>query len=232
MDHVIVWLDKYVAKPNCCETLKTAFSTTIDPENVSSTTINATDISNLIAEPMDTQSGFHSIPSILRLFDDMEKCYNYLLSIAGKKRIFFITSGSSGQYILPKLLTRDPHIFQDSDGKFYEDSIYIFCADIAQHAQWADDFLELGCIKMGADENMVLCWLTKDIANYFATKGEQELSSDDIEMVKNALQHFTWARALYVKANGIWRGFNITVPLKKLDALITQAEHKIAKSED
>ncbi|CAF4044542.1 unnamed protein product [Rotaria sp. Silwood1] len=231
-DHIIVWLDQNVASPNDCQNLKKAFFTTIDPENELPTKIDDKDILNLIHEEKPSQqSDFNATAFVFKLFDDIEKCHKFLLANAGKKRIFFITSGSFGQYIVPKLLSMDPGVFQDKNGKFYEHSIYIFCADMALHSRWAEEFLDLNCIQMYSDERAVLSRLARDIANDFVSKGEEEWVKDNIEAVKKACQYFTWARTLHTKAESVQKGGLNNDLLGKLDQLIEKAEQRIKELE-
>lgn len=240
LDPMIVWLDKYIASPDCCRTLKKAFATTINPESELLINIGETDISNLICDQTDSQkTSFHEIPFVFKLFDDIDLCYKYLLDNAGKKRIFFITSGSLGQYIVPKILERDQHIFQDRYGKLYQESIYIFCADMAAHAEWAQDFLDLECIQMQNDERLILSQLTQHIAKHFISEGEQLLVTEtnapvDEKLIpaKQAEQYFTWAKKLYIRANSVWNGSLTNDLLNKLNKLIENAEERIQQLQE
>ena len=120
-----------------------------------------------------------------------------MLENAGKKRIFFIKSGSLREHLIPELLTDHQEIFKDQNGKLYEDSIYIsevstgqlfsscpacrtspaertgqerragrphvlyssliyiFCADMIKHGQWAIDYLHLHFLNMENDDQMI-----------------------------------------------------------------------------
>ncbi|CAF2998206.1 unnamed protein product [Rotaria socialis] len=232
-DHIIVWLDQNVAESDRYPIMKSAFRTTLDPDNAFPTSITEEDVPNKIDdETIDQEANFHSIPFGFKLFDDLDKCYKFLLANAGKKRIFFITSGALGQSIVPRLLTMDPQVFQDKNGELYKHSIYIFCANMTAHAEWAEEFLDLNCIQMGNDDRMVLFWLTRDIANYFVTKGKEELTKTDIATIKQAYQDLTWGRSLYCKADSVKKGLPIDALLREIDKLITEAEEKIKERED
>ena len=149
-DHMIVWLDQNIASTGCYQQLKRAFATTVNPENYILTTIDEVDIPNLIQDQATQRDTcFLEVPFTFKLFADIQSCLNFLLANAGKKRIFFMTSGQLGKDIVRQLLTDHKHVFTDMNGKFYEDSIYIFCADAAKHAEWAFDFLDLGCYQNG-----------------------------------------------------------------------------------
>lgn len=230
--YMIVWLDKNVAEPESYRVMKKAFSTTVNPESDEQTSLIEHDIGNFIKEPSAQAFEFQSTPSDLTLFDDIDKCHKCLLANGGKKRIFFITSGDFGQYIIPKLLEHDPQIFQDKNGKFYEASIYVFCANMAKHAEWLMDYEELNCIKMERDERLILCWLTKDIAEYFLLKGKEEIRKDGIESARKACQYFNWSRGLYIKADTVFKGGVTKDLLAEIDELIKTAEAIIKANDD
>lgn len=111
-----------------------------------------------------------------------------------------------GEYIVPKILNHDLHIFQDKNGRLYEPSVYIFCADTVKHSQWAYDFLELNCIQMERDEPVILACLTRGIANYLAFEGEELLAEDRIASLNRVHQYFSWTRTLHLQAESVWKG--------------------------
>jgi len=133
---MIVWLDQNITSSDCCRQLKKAFATTTNPESKMLTNIDELDISNLIRENYtNEQTSFLQVPFTFKLFSHVEPCINFLLENQGKNRIFFITSGSLGEEIVPRILRNHQEIFKDKNGKLYEDSIYIFCADMIKHGQ-------------------------------------------------------------------------------------------------
>jgi len=233
-NHMIVWLDKNIASPDCCKQLKKAFATTTNPESRILTNIDELDISNLILDNSTYhQSSFLEVPFIFKLFSHVEPCLKFLLENAGKKRIFFITSGSLGEFIVPRILTDHQQIFKDKNGKLYEDSIYIFCADMVKHGQWAIDYLDLDCIKMENDDQSILARLTRDIAKYFLSEGKELLQNDnDILSLNKALQDFTWSKELYYKAQSIVKTHTSTTLLKDIDQFIIDTEFKIKQIND
>ncbi len=233
-NHMIVWLDKNIASPDCCKQLKKAFATATNPESKTLTNIDELDISNLILDNSTYhQSSFLQVPFIFKLFSHVEPCLQFLLENAGKKRIFFITSGSLGEFIIPRILTDHQQIFKDKNGKLYEDSIYIFCADMVKHGQWAIDYLDLDCIKMENDDQSILARLTRDIAKYFLSEGKELLQNDnDILSLNKALQYFTWSKELYYKAQSIVKTHTSTTLLKDIDQFIIDTEFKIKQIND
>ncbi|CAF1162497.1 unnamed protein product [Adineta steineri] len=229
-DHMIVWLDQNIASADCCRQLKKAFSTTINPENRISTNIDELDICNLIREnSINEQTSFLEVPFIFRLFSDVEPCLEFLIENARKKRIFFLTSGSLGEKIVPKILDEHQEIFQDENNKLYEDSIYIFCADMVKHGQWAIEYLELDCIKMENDDQTLLSRLTRDIAKYFLFKGKQfkENSNNLLSSLEKATKYFTWAKELYHRAQTIIKTHTSTNMINEIDQLIIQTQFQI-----
>ncbi|CAF0974066.1 unnamed protein product [Rotaria sordida] len=230
-NHMIVWLDKNIASPECCHELKKAFATTTNPESNLQTSINEVDINNFICDDnAQRDTSFLDIPFPFKLFSDIEPCLTFLLENAGKKRIFFITSGERGEHIVPRILNDHRKIFTDNNGNIYKDSIYVFCANVAYHGQWALDYEELDCIKMENDDRMILARLTRDIANYLKSKGEQEFSNDNnSSSVELALQYFGWAKKLYEQADKVRQAYAPNSPLNPLNIikpLIAAAEQK------
>ena len=55
-------------------------------------------------------------------------------------------------------------MFADENGKLYEDSIYIFCADTVKHGQWAIEYLDFDCIKMEKGDQAILARLIHEIS--------------------------------------------------------------------
>jgi hypothetical protein len=229
-NHMIVWLDQNIASPDCCKQLRKAFATTTNPENKTLTSIDELDISNLIHDDSTYgKSSFFQIPFYFKLFSQVEPCLRYLLNNAGKKRIFFITSGSLGEHIVPRILTDHQEIFKDENGKLYEDSIYIFCADMVKHGQWAIDYLDLDCIKMENDDEAILARLTRDIAKYFLSEGKNLLANNknDLNSLKKSLKYFTWSKELYHKAQLVVKTHSSQTVLKDIDQLIIDTEFQI-----
>jgi len=230
-NHMIVWLDQNIASPDCCKQLKKAFATTTNPESKILTTIDELDISNLIRDNYtntNEETSFLEVPFTFKLFSHVEPCINFLLENQGKKRIFFITSGSLGEQIVPRILRDHQEIFKDKNGKLYEDSIYIFCADMIKHGQWAIDYLELDCIKMENDDQAILARLTRDIAKYFLTEGKQLITnSNDLLSLEKGMQYLTWSKELYHKAQSVVKTHTSTTILKDLDQIIIDTQLKI-----
>jgi hypothetical protein len=230
-NHIIVWLDENIASPECCVVMKKAFATTTDPESSKQTSLNDVDINNFIRDDeAKRDTSFLDVPFSFKLFADPGKCLTFLRENAGKKRIFFITSGALGEHIVPRILNNHRNIFEDNDGKIYQDSIYVFCSNVAYHSKWALDYEDLDCIKMQNDDRVILARITRDIAKYLETKGKQEFSNDNLSSVALALQYFGWAKKLYEKADNVMRGYAPNHPLNPLNIinpLIAAAEQKL-----
>jgi hypothetical protein len=228
-NHIIVWLDQNITSSDYCRQLKKAFATTTNPSSKLLTSIDEQDISNLIRDDSleEKERSFLEVPFLFKLFSEIEPCLTFLLKYSQKKKIFFLTSGSLGEYIVPRILTDHQEIFKDKNGKLYEDSIYIFCADMVKHGQWAIDYLDLDCIKMENDDQAILARLTRDIARYFISEGEQFIINDEILSLSKSKQYFTWAKELFNKAQLVVKTHTNNTTITKIDQLINQTEYKI-----
>jgi hypothetical protein len=228
-DHMIVWLDQNITSPDCCKQLKKAFATTTNPETKLLTNIDEQDISNLIRDDLPYgETSFLQVPFTFKLFSQVEPCLQYLINNSEKKRIFFITSGSLGEHIIPKILKEHQEIFQDENGKISEDSIYIFCADIVKHGRWAIDYLDLDCIKMENDDQAILARLTRDIAKYLFSKGKIFIQNgNDLLSLNKSLEYFTWSKQLYHKAQSIVKTHTSSTLIKDIEQFIINTEFQI-----
>ena len=233
-NHMIVWLDRNIASPDCCKVLRKAFSTATNPENKIFTNIDDLDIENLIRENSDlNDSTFLQVPLYFKLFSDIEPCRQFLIENAGRKRVFFITSGSLGEHIVPELLTDHRKVFEDENGKLYEDSIYIFCADMIKHGQWAIEYLDLDCIKMENDDQAILARLTRDIAKYFLEQGKQlSIDKNHVHSLNKALKYFNWSRTLFHNAQSIAKTHTSQAFIHDIDQLIEQTKNEINQLEN
>jgi hypothetical protein len=225
---MIVWLDQNITSSDCCKQLKKAFATTTNPESKLLTNIDELDVSNLIRDDSTYgETTFLQVPFIFRLFSHIEPCLRFLLRNSINTRIFFITSGSLGEHIVPRILTDHQEIFKDKNGKLYEDSIYIFCADTKKHSEWAYDYLDLNCIKIENDDKLILARLTRDIAQYFVSQGEQLFQNNNISSFNDAKQYYTWARQLYLQADSVKKMPSTSDLISNIDQSINEIEKRV-----
>ena len=80
---------------------------------------------------------------------------------------------------------------------------------------------------METDERLMVTRLTRDIAKYFVSEGEQLLKNDNVPAVERAYQYFTWAKKLYLHAESARKGGLTDDVWKKLDERIVEAEQKL-----
>ncbi|CAF0806795.1 unnamed protein product [Adineta steineri] len=230
-NHMIVWLDENIASPDHYHDFKKVFATTTNPESTLQESLVDVDINNLIHDDVTRRdTSFLNVPFPFILFDSIDPCLAFLQKNAGEKRIFFMTSGDLGQHIVPAILNNHQSIFQDKNGNLYEDSIYIFCANMTAHIEWARQFLDFCCIKIITDDRQMLARLTRDIAKYLSSKGEEELSNNNLSAITLALQYFSWAHNLYQQADKVRPGYpsnDSRNPINILKPLIAKAEQKL-----
>jgi hypothetical protein len=101
-------------------------------------------------------------------------------------KIFFISSGSLGREIVPRITSKYYHI----------NSFYIFCFKIINHIDWASDYADR--LQMFDHQIDLLVRLMRDIANYFIQQGQPYLKLDE---PSTALTYFKHAWNLETQAN-------------------------------
>jgi hypothetical protein len=101
-------------------------------------------------------------------------------------KIFFISSGSLGKDMVPKIVNQYQLIH----------SFYIYCFKMIKHRDWASDYLS--CLQMFDHPIDLLVRLMRDISEYFIEQGKTNLQFND---AKNALKYFNHARNLEIQAN-------------------------------
>jgi hypothetical protein len=87
---------------------------------------------NITKENQQAQKELRQIINHLKIFDDLDQCQQYILSLSSQDRLILIVSGRLGQQIVPQI----HHLRQLS-------SIYVYCFDKATHEQWAEDFIKV-----------------------------------------------------------------------------------------
>jgi hypothetical protein len=101
-------------------------------------------------------------------------------------KIFFISSGSLGKDMVPKIVSRYPLIH----------SFYIYCFKMINHCGWASEYDT--CLQMFDHQIDLLVRLMRDISEYFIKQGSIFLEHDDPH---NALKYFNHAWNLEKRAN-------------------------------
>src|SRR5690348_12456282 len=92
-NNFIIWLDKYIGKPEECILLKSSFFMTMDPTTgLYERNLNKDDIDRSVAFDAALFVRLEEVEFKFQAFVDIEKCYETIKSNLNK-RIFFITSG-------------------------------------------------------------------------------------------------------------------------------------------
>jgi hypothetical protein len=156
--------------------------------------LNQDDINRSICFDAALFVRLNDVDFLFQVFVDIEKCYESIKKNLDK-HIFFITSGSKGQIIVPSLVAN----FEGAFGP--NNRIYIFCANTLMAAiegvdpptnTWALNFLEY--ILMFNHQDDLLVRMVSDIADYFFTEA-QRLDND--QHLDRAYQHYKWAERMY-----------------------------------
>ncbi|CAF3307957.1 unnamed protein product [Rotaria socialis] len=108
------------------------------------------------------------------------------IEIYSQARVLFISSGSLGKDIVPKIVGRYPLIH----------SFYIFCFKMFLHTDWASEYID--CLQMFDHPIDLLVRLMRDISLYFIEQGKIQLEFDE---PGNALTYFKYAWNLETRAN-------------------------------
>jgi len=101
-------------------------------------------------------------------------------------KIFFISSGSLGKDMVPKIVRQYPLIH----------SFYIYCFKMVNHCGWASEYDS--CLQMFDHQVDLLVRLMRDISGYFIEQGKIYLKHND---ANSALKYFKHAWNLETRAN-------------------------------
>jgi hypothetical protein len=137
--YIIIWLDDHIGGKDRYIHLTEALLGSIDPTSQVQTSRTDRDHHNLIrGDPEMTASAGGVVFSLVG-FKDPDACFTAFERYR-KYRIFFITSGSLGKDFLPRILPHFQDVFTDPVTNDPYDSVYVFCAEIANHLAWAIGF--------------------------------------------------------------------------------------------
>ena len=192
LDHIIIWLDAYIGDPEKYVTLKRAFISNIDPHFEMPTTTTERDLPNLLRTNEACRIAFGDGQFLLLCFTNLEDCYNAFQEYRNYK-VFFITSGSLGQDIIPRIMTNFQDIFTDQVTQEPSNTIYVFCGAMVDHAEWALEYYQH--VQMFDHEADLLARMTLDAATYFRTRGERLRDANELG---DALRYYNWSRTLYL----------------------------------
>ncbi len=101
-------------------------------------------------------------------------------------KIFFISSGSLGKDMVPRIVQQ----------YLYIHSFYIYCFKMVKHTDWASEYAS--CLQMFDHPVDLLVRLMRDISDYFIQQGKAYLGFGD---ANNALKYFKHSWNLETRAN-------------------------------
>ncbi len=184
-DHLIIWLDRYIGEDNVCIDLKEKLSNAIDV-NVDKPLIHH-EIDRLILK-----NDYPHIGDQLITVTTIEECLE-LIDRHYHKKIYLITSGSLGQNLVPRVSSDYPYV----------DKIFIFCAQIQLHVDWAMDFTDK--LLMFDFHNNLFARVVYDIGMYYMQQG---IFFSDLNEHTKALYCLYIAKKLVMRANHIFQSYN------------------------
>jgi hypothetical protein len=232
-NHMIFWLDAHIGIPTECVHLKKAFGSNTDPRQLTWTMLKDKDYDAMIASKTAMTVSFEGVVFLLQAFNNEDDCLA-AFEQNQDKRIFFITSGSLGEKIVPKIIERYRPIFTDPITDQPYASVYVFCLHIDYHSNWGAEYIEY--IKMFDTESELLERMTRDIAEYFI-EGSRRLREDND--LKGALQRLHWAKKLWhqydkmqqdIKTDDL-RPVRESQRMTEINALIKEVEELIPQVE-
>ncbi len=217
--YLIIWLDQDIGLLESHKQLKSSMGEQTDPESKFPAPPTNDVINQLIQFETNVKQSFDGIPNNLKAFDQIPKCLKCIGENLDKNmKIFFITSGSMGEQIAPEIMEKYPSL----------ETIYVFCHSVKAQLQWTQDCLdkEIDCIVFNFYTDL-LVRLLRDVAEYFISEGDGELTRDE-KLAYSAILYFKWAKLLFERANKFDMK-KIYVRLKYVDERISYLEQLIEK---
>ncbi|CAF1525272.1 unnamed protein product [Didymodactylos carnosus] len=212
-DHLTVWLDRYIGVPNDNQLLKTKFQRNIQPLNTLTAEEAEVDEGPLTLVDEKTLEKLKYDVYCLKPYSDISECLKFIKSQDNKK-IFFISSGTIGKESVPQIAEL-PQIHR----------IYIFCANIAFHAEWAMEHVDRISAMLEHHDDL-LQRLTEDIADYLEEKGDDHLAHKDNNIARHC---YAWATKLTFRTRDLVNTYvggdaNIGKTLARLKEKFDEAE--------
>jgi hypothetical protein len=107
---------------------------------------------------------------------DEERCVKYIKEQCGVKRVFLVSSGGLGKKIVPQVHDL-PQVY----------AIYIYCADVLYHQEWASKFSKIRTV-CNDDDKYLLPQLAVDVAQSNLEWGTAFLKQNKREDAKKKFQ--------------------------------------------
>jgi hypothetical protein len=197
-------LDHHIGLYDACNDLKHALWNAIDI--TTNAPLDRYEIDRLI----QINNVFPPITDQLIAVSTMEECLA-LIDKHYHKKIFLITSGTFGRYLVPRVIEEYPYI----------EKIFVFCANICLHMDWALDFTDN--LLMFDFHKDLLTRVVYDIGMYYLQQGIISSDSDDH---RRALDYFYIAKKLVMRTNFIFQP-NFSFSLRTIEELITNEEARL-----
>ena len=183
-DHLTVWVDKYIGDAN---ENYSALQLKFENLQVLKSTFNEQneiDDFTMVCEDRQVLKTLSQEYYCLKYFCQIPNAVEFIRQNSNKK-IFFISSGTIGKEIIPKIYNL-PQI----------QGIYIFCGNISAHVEWAGDY-EDNITSMLEHQDNLLTRLSRDIAKYLEEKGDRYKVQGLIIATRNC---YAWAKKLLTRA--------------------------------
>ncbi|CAF0880880.1 unnamed protein product [Adineta steineri] len=238
-NHMIIWLDQTIGDPEKCIPLKKAFSSQADPKNETPVKLRDKDYAGILDIVGPVSVAFEGVEFLFAAFTNVESCIE-CFEQNQDKRIFFITSGSMGEIIIPQIISKFANIFTNPETDESYNSIYIFCLNKEYHSRWARAFRNY--VQIFDFETDLLSRMIHDIADYFLTEGKQ-LLDEDPPNYPAAKHRLTWSHELYQRYDKMGDTDNMCimdrmekVPVRKelneVNELLENIDDEMASSSD
>jgi len=229
-NRMIIWLDKHIGKSDQCILLKASFFMAMDPTTrLYETVLNKDHINDSIRKDEPILVELDKVDFMLQAFDDVGKCYE-AIEKNRHKRIFFITSGSKGAIIVPRLISNFPETFVPNYW------IYVFCAKMNMIAtegagdptnDWALDYEDH--VLMHNHQDDLLPRLVLDIATYFLTEAEHFENSGQLI---DAVQNYDWSKLLFQRYDKIDKRNLMTSKINNIAQRISKSDQQLKEKDN
>ena len=186
-DHITVWVDAHIGEENTYDGLKNKFDANIQVLRSNNPAENEIDDDTMLCADKAMLGKLKEDVYCLKYFATMEKALRFILQSQDKK-IFFISSGSIGEHIVPHIAEL-PQLY----------GVYIFCGHISSHTKWAHDYVD--CIKaMLEHQDDLLERLTRDLAEYLEQKGDRHKMNESMVAARNC---YSWSKKLLIRGKSL-----------------------------
>lgn len=188
-DHIVVWLDKHIGRPQDYQQMKSYFKSiiAIDWPNLFSLKTNR-DIDNLIRindYKNINDFNLNDITDEIYAFSTCEDCLNFIEKISkSQKNIFFICSGRLGEQSVSEIYNNE-----------CVHSIFILTFNMLDDYEWACNYIEK--IHIFTHELDLLARLARDIAVYYEKKSCGQITNNP----QHSLTYLYWTKRLLANAN-------------------------------